>query len=181
MTVVHHCSPLKKGTGPFRPFVFHGIVEGPQRSSPLFQRADSQRRGAYVVELAFVVIIFLMMLFGIIEYCRFTFIHQVIDNAAREGARYAVVNTSDTTVTNDTIAYVKQKMSGVDSMVTKYTCDVYKGDANGVKSGLAADAGFGEYIVVQIDCDYLPFLPSILYLNGTYHLTTKGMMYSEAN
>lgn len=139
------------------------------------------RSGAYAVEFAFVVIIFVMVLFGIIEYSRFVFIRQTIDQAAREGARYAVVNTTDTTIEADTIAFVKKKMASVDTMVQNYQCQVYEGDAAGAKSGPASDAGFGEYVVVQIDCDYKPFLPSLLFLNSTMKLTSKSLMFSEAN
>ncbi len=139
------------------------------------------RVGAYVVEFAFVVIIFLMVLFAIMEYSRFIFIRQTIEQAAREGARFAVVSTDSPTVEADTIALVKQKMSGVDTMVQNYNCQVYEADSKGTKSGSAADASFGEYVVVQIDCDYKPFLPSFLYLQSTLPLSAKALMYSESN
>jgi Flp pilus assembly protein TadG len=140
----------------------------------------NRRRGAYVVELAFVVMILIMVLFGVFEYGRFIFIRQVVTNAAREGARYAVVNTLDTTIEADTKAAVKKRMAGVDATVKKYDCQVYEADSTGKNIGPAANAGFGSYVAVQIDCDYEPVLPSLLFLNQSIHISTKALMYSEA-
>jgi Flp pilus assembly protein TadG len=142
--------------------------------------ARKARSGAYVVEFAFVVLIFLLVMFAIIEYARFVFIRQTLDHAAREGARYAVVSTALSTLEADTIAFVKQKMSNVNSMVKNYECQVFEGDSKGAKTGPAADAGFGEYIVVQIDCEYKPFFP-VLFLNNTLKLNSRALMFSEAN
>jgi Flp pilus assembly protein TadG len=142
---------------------------------------NRSRSGAAVVEAAVVLSVFLLILFGIIEYCRFLFIEQVVTNAAREGARYAVVNTSDATLVADTQAVVMQRMAGQDAKLTNFTVQLYQADANGVNDGLASDAQFGQYVVVQIDGDYHPMLPSFLFMNKTIHLQTKSLMCSEAN
>lgn len=55
-------------------------------------RRTRRRRGLTVVESALVLSVFLLLLFGMFEYCRFLMVLHVTDNAAREGARYAVVN-----------------------------------------------------------------------------------------
>lgn len=134
-----------------------------------------------MVEMAFVVSIFMFLLFGIFEYCRFVFIRQVVVNAAREGARYAVVNTLDTTVVADTQTYVKTRMAGMDNQAKTYACLVYMADASGTNIGAAGSAGFGQYVAVQVDYDYSPVLPSFLFMNGTIKISSKSMMYSEAN
>lgn len=51
-----------------------------------------RRRGLTIVESALVMSVFLLLLFGMFEYCRFLMVLHVSNNAAREGARYAVVN-----------------------------------------------------------------------------------------
>lgn len=53
-----------------------------------------RRRGVTIVESALVLSIFLMLLFGIFEYCRFLMVLHVTHNAARDGARYAAVNVN---------------------------------------------------------------------------------------
>jgi Flp pilus assembly protein TadG len=50
------------------------------------------RRGVTIVEAALVLSVFLMLLFGIFEYCRFLLVLHVTNNATREGARYASVH-----------------------------------------------------------------------------------------
>jgi Flp pilus assembly protein TadG len=147
----------------------------------MLMKTCNRRRGAYVVELAFVVMILIVVLFGVFEYGRFIFIRQIVTNAAREGARYAVVNTLDTTIETDTKAAVKKRMSGVEATVKSYNCQVYQADSTGQNIGPAANAGFGSYVAVQIDCDYEPVLPSLLFMNKSIHISTKALMYSEAN
>jgi len=55
-------------------------------------RRSNRRRGLTVVESSLVMSVFLLLLFGMFEYCRFLMVLHVSSNAAREGARYAVVN-----------------------------------------------------------------------------------------
>jgi Flp pilus assembly protein TadG len=57
----------------------------------------TRRRGVTVVESAAVMSVFLLLLFGMFEYCRFLMVLHVTNNAAREGARYAVVNVDKPT------------------------------------------------------------------------------------
>ncbi len=140
-----------------------------------------QRRAAHLVEMAAVVSVFLLFLFGIVEYCRFVFVRQVVVNAAREGARYAVVNTLDTTIVTDTQNYVKTRMAGLDKSVTGYSCQVYMADSNGNNVGYAGNAKFGEYVAVQIDCNYNAILPNFFFLGNTIKISSKSLMYSEAN
>lgn len=146
------------------------------------RRPKSQSRsGATLVELAIVVAVFLMFFFGILEYCRLVFVREVIINAAREGARYAVVNSVGSTVVADTQARVKTRMCGLDTQTKFYSCQVYKANAAGTSIGAAGDAAFGEYIAVQIDYDYTPIVPSLLFMSKTIRITARDLMYSEAN
>lgn len=52
-------------------------------------------RGQALVEFALVIPIFLLLLFGIIEGGRFVFFYEMLSNATREGARYAIVHGSN--------------------------------------------------------------------------------------
>jgi hypothetical protein len=88
------------------------------------------RRGMTLVESALVLAIFLMLLFGIFEYCRFLMVLHITNNAAREGARYASVNgtmpstfnTTDYTdasgnVYTNITSYTKSKMARLDTVI----------------------------------------------------------------
>jgi Flp pilus assembly protein TadG len=60
------------------------------------RQATKQRRtAAHLVEFAFVCPVFFLFMFGIFEYSRYVMTLQIMVNAAREGARFAVVTTND--------------------------------------------------------------------------------------
>jgi Flp pilus assembly protein TadG len=145
------------------------------------RRQPTRRPGAALVEMAFVMGIFLLFLFGVIEYCRLLFIRQLVQNAAREGARFAVVNGSDTNLVADTQAQILQRMGGMNTSVSGFNSQVYLADSSGNNIGSASNAQFGQYIAVQVDCDYVTLLPSFLFLNNTIHIRGKALVYSEAN
>lgn len=60
------------------------------RSRPASRRS----RGQALVEFAFVAPVFLLLLFAIIDFGRYVYYVQILNNAAREGARYAIVHGS---------------------------------------------------------------------------------------
>lgn len=71
--------------------------------------------GQALVEFALVVPIFLLLLLGIVEFARAWNIHQVLTDAAREGARRAVVADVETTL--DTVSAVI-KRAGARARIT---------------------------------------------------------------
>lgn len=58
-------------------------------------RRTRPSRGQAVVEFTLVAPLFFVLLFGIIDFGRYVYYVQVINNAAREGARYAIVHGSN--------------------------------------------------------------------------------------
>ena len=52
-------------------------------------------RGQTLVEFALVAPLFFLLLFAIIEGGRFVFFYEVLNNATREGARYAIIHGSN--------------------------------------------------------------------------------------
>ena len=116
-----------------------------------------------------------------LEYGRFLFVRQVVDNAAREAARFAAVNTFDTNLDSDTQAVATQRMVGLQNAVQKFNVQVYQADSAGNKNGLAGDTPFCSNMAVQIDCDYVPILPAFLFMNNSIHIQAKVLMNSEAN
>lgn len=62
-----------------------------------------QRTGASAVEMAIVLPVFLMVVFGIIEFGRAMMVAQLVTNAAREGARLAIIDGSTNPVVETSI------------------------------------------------------------------------------
>jgi Flp pilus assembly protein TadG len=96
-----------------------------------------KRRGVTIVESALVLSVFLMLLFGMFEYCRFLYTLHVTNNAAREAARYASVNvncsgTSVATTQAAVVAYAKTKMGMAYLNLSGYNAAVYSVDPTGL-------------------------------------------------
>ena len=145
-----------------------------------------RRSGATLVETTFVVLIFLMLLFGIFEYGRFVMTKQIMENAAREGARWAVVNTYSGTTAN-VQDVVDQKLSSARQQLVGYnkttSITVFAADDTGnpITGTLWSDVGFGQAIGVQVSGTYKPALPNLLRMNTSFTITARSIMQSEAN
>jgi Flp pilus assembly protein TadG len=147
-------------------------------------RGCPRRRGATLVETAVVISCTMLLTLGIFEYCRFVFVLQVAEGAAREGARYAVAHTGDGTTLADVQNHVKNKMAGRDSDLVGYDAKVENvNPATGAIIPASAwnDAPFGGAIRVRITGSYRPMLPSLLSMSSSIPFSTTSMMTSEAN
>jgi Flp pilus assembly protein TadG len=141
------------------------------------------RRGAAVVETALVLNVFLLGLLGIFEYGRIVMIRQLMDNAAREGARLAVVGTASdpevttTQIQNTVLSYLAgQTLSGV-------TVSVYQANpTTWANIGAWNQTPYGGAIAVEIDATYIPIIPTTFgILPNPMPLKAVSMMLSEAN
>jgi Flp pilus assembly protein TadG len=136
------------------------------------------RRGATVVEMAIVISACLVFMFAIFEYGRFVMLKQLLENAAREGARQAATGTS-TLTTSDIQGIVTQYLAG--QPLTNVTTQVYKVDpASGTNLGDWTTASFGQAIAVQVDASYAPILPTFGFLQNPTGLRATAVMRSEA-
>jgi Flp pilus assembly protein TadG len=52
---------------------------------------NTRQRGATIIEFSFVLILFLMFLFGVLDFSRLLYTWNMTNEATRAGARYAVV------------------------------------------------------------------------------------------
>lgn len=150
-------------------------------------RCLSRRRpAATMVETAIVIAIFLLLLFGLFEYGRFIMTRQLMQNAAREGARWAVVNTYTGTL-EQIQNVVDEKLNEGRRQLVAYDKTVniraYAADASGVEiTGKSwTEAGFAENIAVEITGQYRPILPTLLFMDATIPISAKSVMASEAN
>jgi Flp pilus assembly protein TadG len=114
-----------------------------------------KRRGAAAVEFAVVAPIFLLLVFGMIEYGRMVMVQQVLTNASREGARCAVLDGA----THDDV---------VDRITNYLTSGSIAGANITIDPTNPADAGFGDPVTVSVDIGFsqVSWLPSPMYLGG---------------
>jgi len=148
------------------------------------------RRAATAVETAFVLTICVILILAVFEYGRFLMIRQMVDNAAREGARQAVVgaNTSAsmTTIQTTVLDYLAgqplRNTSGVPlsaSDIQVYLADPATG-APAAPSSAWTNATFGSTIAVSITAVYQPMLPSFGFLPTSITMKSTVLMQSEA-
>ena len=143
-----------------------------------------KRGAAALVEFAFIAIVMVLFMFGIFEYARFVFFLQVVNNAAREGARFAVVHTGDGKTTQDVIDVVNDRMAGRSKELSGYTVTVNNvNPATGaiIANSTWTDSGFGNAINVRITGTYTPILPSFLRTAASINVDVSAMMSSETN
>ena len=61
----------------------------------LIQRKKENQRGATAVEFAIVILDFITIVFGIIEFGLLMYNQHIVTNAGREGARYGIVSRTE--------------------------------------------------------------------------------------
>jgi hypothetical protein len=90
---------------------------------------NRQQRGATVVEFALVLLIFLMFLLGILDFSRMLFTWNAANEAARAGARFAVV-CDDTNNQAQVLAKMQALLPQIDAIEVRWipkpgeaTCD----------------------------------------------------------
>jgi Flp pilus assembly protein TadG len=107
------------------------------------------------VELAVVLPLFVLLVFGTIEFGRMVMVQQLITNAAREGARSAILDGATT--------------ADVTSAVTSYlTASAVSGTSVVVSPDPPSSAPYGSSVTVRVSVpfDAVSWLPSPMYLAG---------------
>jgi len=146
-------------------------------------RIRTQREGTSIPEMALLSVVFFMFMFGILEYARFIFIQNLLNNACREGARYAVVQTLNGT-SSQVQSYVDAYLAGQGSALNGYSLSsitVFQANTStgANNSGGWTNAGQGQAIGVSITGTYDPLLPSFLFMGNTISMQATSIMYSE--
>jgi Flp pilus assembly protein TadG len=138
----------------------------------------SFRRGSVLVQMAMIMVIFTLLIFGFIEHARLIFTRQLLENAAREGARQALVSTGSNT-TADIQATVNNYLGN--AQLKNTNIQVYQVGATGNNFGTWNNTPFGTGVGVQIDADYYPMVPTLNMVPNPLHMQVKSFMICEAN
>ena len=150
----------------------------------------SDRRGATVVETAFVLMIALTLTLAIYDYGRYFMLSQLVNNAAREGARQAVANTNtqNTAMIQNTVVQYLANQNFKDSSGNAFSAsDVVVIQVNPDPTGPPPsdsnwyDAPFESAIMVQVNAKFTSLFPRFGFLPTTVNLQGTAVMLSEAN
>ena len=125
-----------------------------------------RRRGQALVEFALIIPLFLLLLVGIFDLGRAVFAYNTLTNAAREGARIAIVNQYEPSI----IKRAKDQTAIVELNDPSVAIDFYQVNADGspntssqcalIAVGCLAVVSFATYFPIT------PFISNILFKNG---------------
>ena len=126
----------------------------------------NKRRGVSAVEFALVAPVFVLFIFGMIEFGRMVMVQQVLTNASREGARVAALEGATTASVIATVVH-----HGTQAAVTIEPADVT------ITPNNPGDAGYGEPVEVSVavEFDQVSWLPAPMYLGGKSLVATTVM------
>ena len=83
----------------------------------MLKRLRQQPRGQAMVEFAIVIIVLLLIFFMIIEVGRILWAWVTVQNAARQGARYAITGQFDPACLSDPIPCADPRIAGIEERV----------------------------------------------------------------
>jgi Flp pilus assembly protein TadG len=174
------------------------------------RQGRARRKAATAVETAVISLVCFVFMFGLFEFGRVISERQLLDNAARQGVRAAVViptsyqsGTAATTpvmnavvaglaVQNPTVTLTQNGAKWVGTVTTtdqtlkNITITIWSIDANNNVVAWTS-APFGQNIIIQVDADYPNLFPTMGWLPNSgaapnsVHLTASVMMRGEAN
>ena len=132
--------------------------------SLMMLRAGSRRFvrvGAHLVEFAFVIPVFFIFIFGLIEIGRGLMVGSLVTNASRAGCRVGILPGKSN---SDVTAAVNSLLNA--QGVSDYTTTIsVNGDAT--KNVSSASSQDTIKVIVSVPANKVTWLPSALYLNGT--------------
>lgn len=148
-------------------------------------RREEQAKGQAIVEFAFVLVAFVMLTMGIVDLGRAVFFHNMLANAAREGAREGIISSN--TVDQMCAAALAQVLApGVDTTADCSTADGAGGTSAGtltiyVTRGTAPSGGSpGTPDTVKLDYTFTPITPIISAVAGSsITLEASSSMFLE--
>ena len=130
----------------------------------------SRRRGLSIIEAALVIPLFILLLFGLLEYGWAFWKSQQIGNAARHGARIGIVDG----------ATAAEVQAGVDQIMTDSGL-AGSGYVTTLAPGDPGTLGFGDLFTVTVSVDYsniiligMPLLPVPNQLSRATSMAREG-------
>jgi Flp pilus assembly protein TadG len=137
-----------------------------------------RRRAATAVETALILLPLLLVSCGIFEYGRFLMHYNLLNNAAREGCRFALANNTDPSINADVQAVVNRYMAGQSADFNNFNVTVtgtHQGVATPVNNLVA-----GDMITVTVSGQYqFMNVLSLVHVPTTVNLSSAVVMICE--
>lgn len=140
------------------------------------RRLKTKRLCAAVAEFAVVAPIFMLLVFGMMEFGRAIMVQQVLVNASREGARQAVLDGATTTDVQDQVNLYLDP-SGIDGESIAYFVN-----GSQVSNPTGNNSAFGDAIGVEVSVNFsnVSWMPVPKYIGGAV-LRARSTMRRETS
>jgi Flp pilus assembly protein TadG len=174
---------------PYEPFItgahprlagvdgFHGIVRRRDLSCPHIGRWRWHEDGQATVEMLVSLMVAFSLYFWLFELCMFTYTCSVLNEAAHEGVRYAIMHGTDSSNCSgpDTQCTNQTPYSNVQAVVTSAaSASLHNMSAMTVTVSYAnSTAAIGNPVVVKVAYTYVPYI-NLLGLVNTVTFTSQG-------
>ena len=138
-----------------------------------------RRPGAVLVETSVIIGLVAMLVFGVFEYSRLLMDWNLLNNASREGCRFALANNTDSTINTDVQTIVTNYMAGETKNFNNFSVTV-SGTHNGVSTAVNSLQP-GDPITVTVSGTYkfmniIPFIqmPSSFVITSGVTMVCEG-------
>jgi Flp pilus assembly protein TadG len=142
--------------------------------------AQPRSRGVTTVEMASVLSVLILFLFGVFEYGRYVMIENVLINAVRDGCRYALVHCQDVTAVADTQAVVRARMAGLDSQLGGAAFNIQVFPTNSPAAALNT-TNPDDPITVSATGTLRALFPALPFIPSSFSMTSATVMVCEGN
>ena len=128
-------------------------------------------RGAAAAEFALLLPVFLMILFGIIEFGMIMYGREVVTNAAREGARAGIVQGPPKRTSGDITTIANSYLTGT---------GVNQADVTFTPAGVGLASPNTLTVTAVYNYNFLiPYIPNVLGVPNPLVITTQAVMRHE--
>jgi Flp pilus assembly protein TadG len=128
-----------------------------------YRKINERRTGQSIIELALMLPVLLLLVVGVIDLGRVFFSYQAVVNAAREGARYAAMNPTDTA---GITRHAAQEANGTGLVLVVATPECFG-------PGGACASSYAVRVTVTFD---FRLLTMQIFGSGTIRLTSSSQM-----
>ena len=130
----------------------------------------NKERGASLVEFSIAATVFLTVMFGVIEFGRALWTHNALADAARRGARYAVLNQASKIDDVKKIVVYGSLDEDAEPMLANLTTD----NVDVFYQGFGMDVGTVQVIIKEYDFEFIVPIVSTTIRMPNYTTTLTG-------
>ena len=136
----------------------------------MFSRNKKNERGATLVEFAIGATVFLTAMFAVLEFGRALWVHNALSDAARRGARYAVLNPASDSASVKNVVVYGDPAGGTQPLVENLTTT----KVNVTYSGFTLDGGTASVSITGYEFQLvIPIIGTKIQMPD-YHTTLTG-------